>query len=253
MTRKDPLEKEEPVSPRAAEAPRSLSAPRGSPAGSSAEPPDDLALAVDQPLLEVPPDVVGRALGVGDTSALEDWVRSGAVDVDLLRHGEGDAVGRRAELGDLLRVPGSCPSNWLHGTPTTVSPGRRTPPAALEARVLRGEPAPAATLTTSAAPPPEVAQRRRLALQSGHGDVEEVAHFSGSAGRRVHSGRRPSSGRRLPAVPVLLDPPLRPDARTPASCGRSRRLRLSSAKPGNPASATTWSQSSPASASRAGG
>jgi putative flippase GtrA len=61
--------------------------------------------------------------------------RDSAVHVELLQHREGDAVRRRAELGDLLRVPRLLTRNWLQGTPTTTTSARRV--QRLEAGVLR--------------------------------------------------------------------------------------------------------------------
>src|SRR5215218_2654907 len=71
--------------------------------GAGAEAGDDLAVGRQQELLEVPLDVSCFALGVrrGRQLAVQR-VRSRAVELGLLGHREGDAVRRRAELGDLL-------------------------------------------------------------------------------------------------------------------------------------------------------
>src|SRR5262249_37534782 len=59
-----------------------------------------------QELLEVPLHVAGLAIGVGLLGELVvDRVPLGAVDVDLLEERERHAVGRVAELADLLRSP----------------------------------------------------------------------------------------------------------------------------------------------------
>ena len=70
------------------------------------EPVDHLAVGGDQELLEVPLDVAGVALGVGRLGQLlVEGMALLAVDIDLLGDGEGDAVGGRAEGGDLVRRP----------------------------------------------------------------------------------------------------------------------------------------------------
>ena len=70
-----------------------------------------------QELLEVPLDVAGLAVGVGHRGELlVERVAALAVDLDLLDHGERDAVRGRAEGGDLLGRPGSWAPNWLQGT-----------------------------------------------------------------------------------------------------------------------------------------
>src|SRR3954452_19829976 len=67
------------------------------------EPGDDLAVGRHEELLEVPLDVAVGALLVGrPRQGVVDLVPALAVDLDLLRERERDAVRRRAELGDLL-------------------------------------------------------------------------------------------------------------------------------------------------------
>ena len=74
--------------------------------------------------------------------------------------------------------------NWLQGTPITVKPAvgvllvQR-----LERGVLRREPAPAGHVDDEGgAAAGQRAERRRLAVQGGQGQVEEIAHGVGSAG-----------------------------------------------------------------------
>src|SRR3954449_9963409 len=75
--------------------------------GHGPEPAHDLALWRHEELLEVPLDVAGLALGVvRRRQALVQLVTIVAVDVDLLGHREGNAVGRRAEGLDLFRRTG---------------------------------------------------------------------------------------------------------------------------------------------------
>src|SRR3546814_12893131 len=65
--------------------------------------PGDLAVGRYQELLEVPGHVAVLALGVWHGGELGvERVLPLAVDLDLLGHREGDAVGGRAEGGDLL-------------------------------------------------------------------------------------------------------------------------------------------------------
>src|SRR5262249_30426305 len=71
--------------------------------GPRAEARHRLAIGRHHELLEVPLHVARLALGVGDRGEdLVDRVALVAVDVDLLHHREGDAVGRAAEGLDLL-------------------------------------------------------------------------------------------------------------------------------------------------------
>src|SRR5215217_5584312 len=60
-----------------------------------------VAVAIDEELLEVPPDVAVVTLGVGERrERVVQRVAVLAVDVDLLGQRERHAVRRRAELGD---------------------------------------------------------------------------------------------------------------------------------------------------------
>src|ERR1019366_150528 len=71
------------------------------------EPVLDRAVGRYEELLEVPLDVAGLALGVGEGGQLVvDGTPVVAVDVDLLHHRKGDAVRGRAERGDLLGAAG---------------------------------------------------------------------------------------------------------------------------------------------------
>src|SRR4051812_47252749 len=73
--------------------------------GEGPEPGHDLATGGDEELLEVPLDVAAGALRVLHLGELGvQRIAALAVDLDLLEHREGDAVGHRAERGDLLRA-----------------------------------------------------------------------------------------------------------------------------------------------------
>ncbi len=102
-----------------------------------------LARGRDEELLEVPLDVAGLALGVGmGHQLLVERVAILAVDLDLLEHREGHAVGRRAEGGDLLGTarllgPELVAGEAKHAEPTVPVRGLE----ALQPLVLGGEPA----------------------------------------------------------------------------------------------------------------
>ena len=98
----------------------------------------------DQELLEVPADVAGVAVGVGDVGQLGvERVPAVAVDLDLLRTA---GTSRRRWSSRTprspRRVPGSWPTNWLHGNAEDGEAAVGVAaPAASRGRVLRGEPA----------------------------------------------------------------------------------------------------------------
>ena len=82
---------------------RSRRRPRAPPARPAARTRDRLAVLVDEELLEVPADVAGVPLGIGDGCELVvERVPTGAVHLDLLGKRERHAVRRRAEGRDLL-------------------------------------------------------------------------------------------------------------------------------------------------------
>ena len=62
---------------------------------------DHLALAADEELFEVPLDVA-RDAGLGRREIAIERMAVGAIHVELGAHGERDAIGRAAELCDLL-------------------------------------------------------------------------------------------------------------------------------------------------------
>src|SRR5690606_15239372 len=101
----------------------------------------DRAVGRDQELLEVPADVAGVAAGVGRADqAPVERVAPLAVDLDLLGHREGDTVGGRAELGDLLRGAGLLAHELVAWHPEDGEAPVRVPfLQALQAGVLRGE------------------------------------------------------------------------------------------------------------------
>src|SRR2546421_5494848 len=75
--------------------------------GQGPEAADDLAVAGDEELLEVPLDVAGLALVVGvRRELLVQRVAALPVHLDLLEERERDAVARLAERGDLVRAAG---------------------------------------------------------------------------------------------------------------------------------------------------
>ena len=121
-----------------------------------------------QELLEVPLDVTGLAVGVGEGGQLlVDRVPVVAVDVDLLEHREGDPVGGRAERGDLLGAPGLLCAELVAGEAedgeTLVAVGLLE---SLEPFVLRGEPALGGNVDHQQRLAPVVAEGGRLALRA---------------------------------------------------------------------------------------
>src|SRR5260221_9810639 len=111
--------------------------------GQRPEPAQHLAVAPDQELLEVPLNVAGLAVGVGDLGQLRiQGMLSLPVDDDLGEQRERDPVVHRAELADLLRRAGLLLAELVarepgHGEPAlgelVVEP--------LQALVLRCQPA----------------------------------------------------------------------------------------------------------------
>src|ERR1700722_532625 len=111
--------------------------------GPGAEATDDLAGGGDDELLEVPHDVAGLALAIGDLGQLGvDRVTAIAVHVDLLEHRERHAVGARAELLDLLGGAGLLAQELVAGEPEDTEPLVAVRLLeALQPLVLRSEPA----------------------------------------------------------------------------------------------------------------
>src|ERR1700728_1648055 len=88
-----------------------------------AEATDDLAGGGDDELLEVPHDVAGLSLAVGDLGQLGvDRVPGVAVHVDLLEQRERHAVGARTELLDLLGGAGLLAQELVAGEPEDTEP-----------------------------------------------------------------------------------------------------------------------------------
>ena len=153
-----------------------------------AEAGDDLAARRDEELLEVPADVAGVALGVGDRrQLLVDRVAGLAVDVDLLEQREVDAV------ASCCRTPGSprpCPAPG-RGTGCTGSRARRSPRSPYSSWIFCRpvycgvSPHLDATLTMSRTSPLCSVEGRRLARDAVDRMVEE-AHRADS---RDGSGR----------------------------------------------------------------
>src|SRR6266581_2542568 len=111
--------------------------------GAGAEPGRHGAVGAHQELLEVPLDVAGLAVRVRHRGELVvDGVPPGPVDLDLLEHGEGDPVGRRAELGDLVGRAGLLPAELVAREADHRKPARgELLVQLLQGGVLRRQPA----------------------------------------------------------------------------------------------------------------
>lgn len=78
---------------------------------------EDLSTRPHQELLEVPLNVTGRAIAVSHLGELAvERMAVVTVDVDLLEQWEGDAVGGRAERGDLFVGTRLLPHELVAGT-----------------------------------------------------------------------------------------------------------------------------------------
>ena len=156
------------------------------------EPGHDGAVGGEQELLEVPLHVADPALLVGHRDQLVvDLVPALAVDVDLLGHREGDAVRRRAELGDLLGRPRLLAAELVardtDDGEATVGVRRLE---LLQSGVLGSEPAAARNVDQEDCPPlRDVAERGGGAVQAGDLGVQD-AHASSV----IRRPRQPESG-----------------------------------------------------------
>src|SRR5258706_5968840 len=111
--------------------------------GQRPEPAQHLAVAPDQELLEVPLNVAGLAVGVGDLGQLRiQGVPTWPVDVNLGEQRERDPVVHRAELADLLRRAGLLLAELVAREPGHSEPALgQLVVEPLHALVLRRQPA----------------------------------------------------------------------------------------------------------------
>ena len=146
------------------------------------------------------------ALGVGQRGQLGvDRVPVRAVDLDLLEHRERDAVGGRAELGDLLGAARLLPAELVAGEAddgeAAVSEPLLQP---LQAVVLRRQAALGGDVDDQQRLAGQVVQRSRLAVQGGERNVVQAQRsgsfaigVSGMAHEEANTARPPG----MPAGP----------------------------------------------------
>ena len=177
--------------------------------------PGDRAVGADEELLEVPADVAGVPLGVGDVGELGvDRVPAGAVDLDLLEHRERHAVGRRAERLDLLGGARLLPAELVAREAEDAEPlRRRTSAAAAPSPVYCGvRPHFDATLTSSTGCPwysasvdgspfSVLISCSKIVIGTACPNRARSRHFPGAVTRL--SGRRQRQPRRLPGVAAI--------------------------------------------------
>src|SRR5688572_14769445 len=163
---------------------------------------EQLPVAPDQELLEVPLDVAGMAVRrVGEPRVQR--MAAGAVDVEFPAHREGHAVGRRAEGLDLRLGAGFLRAELVAGKPDDREVlARELLVEALEVGVLRRKAAAARDVHGEHDLALERAQEVTLAADSRQVEVEERWHVFPPGGLRDDGRERP--GRVAPAGRMVV-------------------------------------------------